>query len=313
MTTAAPDDVEEVFLTDLHMHGLLLSTGVAGLYGRGSRLADVLERLESLITRLGRTPDTEIMRFPPVMSRRTLEKCGYFDSFPQLAGSIYTFTGDEDAHICLQQAILSGEDRAGLQSLSDMALAPVVCYSVYPQMRGELPLSGRTVDVQNFCFRHEPSRDPGRMQSFLMREFVYAGELTAVLAWRDGWIARGRRFLAALELDPQVAPANDPFFGTAARLMAASQRVQNLKFELLAPVGLTERGTAVMSCNYHLDHFAGLFEVRLPSGEPAHTACVGFGMERLSLALFRRHGFDIEAWPSGVRALLWQDAPLDMR
>ena len=92
-----------------------------------------------------------------------------------------------------------------------MALAPVVCYSVYPQMRGELPLSGRTVDVQNFCFRHEPSRDPGRMQSFLMREFVYAGELTAVLAWRDGWIARGRRFLAALELDPQVAPANDPF------------------------------------------------------------------------------------------------------
>ena len=24
----------------------------------------------------------------------------------------------------------------------------------------------------------------------------------------------------------------------------------------------------------------------------AHTACVGFGLERLALALYRRHGFD---------------------
>jgi hypothetical protein len=32
---------------------------------------------------------------------------------------------------------------------------------------------------------------------------------------------------------------------------------------------------------------------------------VGFGLERVALALFRHHGFDVEAWPQGVRRVLW--------
>lgn len=312
MTSQLTSAVDEAFLTELLGHSLLLPTGLDGVYGRGALLADVLERLETLITRLGRTPETIIMRFPPVMRRQTLEQCGYYHSFPQFAGSVFTFPGDEDAHLRLQEAIETGQDWSALQALSDVALAPVVCYSVYPQLRGELPASGRVVDVQSFCFRHEPSRDPGRLQSFLMREFVRLGDPETVRAWRDEWIIRGRAFLQTLELEPEVAPANDPFFGAGARLLSASQRMQDLKFELLAPVGLSTQGTAIMSCNYHLDHFAQLFAIHLPSGHPAHTACVGFGMERLALALFRKHGLDTEAWPAAVRTLLWQDAPLTL-
>jgi hypothetical protein len=37
----------------------------------------------------------------------------------------------------------------------------------------------------------------------------------------------------------------------------------------------------------------------------AHTACVGFGEERIVLALLRTHGFDPERWPVEVRKRLW--------
>ena len=37
----------------------------------------------------------------------------------------------------------------------------------------------------------------------------------------------------------------------------------------------------------------------------AHTACLGFGLERVTLALIRTHGFDPESWPEAVRSKLW--------
>jgi hypothetical protein len=36
----------------------------------------------------------------------------------------------------------------------------------------------------------------------------------------------------------------------------------------------------------------------------AHSACVGFGLERVALALFKRHGLDVGDWPREVRDVL---------
>jgi hypothetical protein len=36
-------------------------------------------------------------------------------------------------------------------------------------------------------------------------------------------------------------------------------------------------------------------------GGAAHTACLGFGLERITLALLRTHGLDPDRWPSPVR------------
>jgi hypothetical protein len=43
----------------------------------------------------------------------------------------------------------------------------------------------------------------------------------------------------------------------------------------------------------------------MADGGPAHTGCLGFGHERVVLALVRAHGTDPEAWPAGVREALW--------
>jgi hypothetical protein len=37
----------------------------------------------------------------------------------------------------------------------------------------------------------------------------------------------------------------------------------------------------------------------------AQTACLGFGMERVVMALFRTHGFVPAEWPKAVRDKLW--------
>jgi seryl-tRNA synthetase len=87
-------------------------------------------------------------------------------------------------------------------------------------------------------------------------------------------------------------------------MMAATQREQVLKFELVFPVATSEKPTAITSCNYHLDHFGHAFDIRQADGSPAHTACIGFGLERIALALFMTHGFDPDHWPAEVKSVL---------
>jgi seryl-tRNA synthetase len=286
--------------------GLLLPTGVPGLHAISGRFDAVLRGLDRAISALGEREGAETMRFPPAMNRAHFEASGYMRGFPQLAGSIHCFCGDERAHRTLLKCIAEGEDWTVGQQGSDMVLTPAACYPIYPVLaaRGVLPPQGATIDVESWCFRHEPSDDPARLQSFRMREYVRIGSPDDVVAFRERWLARTPEIAASLGLQAVVDVANDPFFGRAGTLKADSQREQKLKFELLVTVGDPDRPTACMSFNYHQDLFGTLCGLTLPDGSTAHTGCVGFGLERLSLALFSAHGFDLAAWPAPVRATL---------
>jgi hypothetical protein len=87
-------------------------------------------------------------------------------------------------------------------------------------------------------------------------------------------------------------------------MLAASQRQQALKFEILVPIAGPEP-TAVASFNYHREHFAEAHGLELAGGGVAHTACLGFGQERVVLALLHEHGLDPSTWPAQVRRELW--------
>jgi hypothetical protein len=63
--------------------------------------------------------------------------------------------------------------------------------------------------------------------------------------------------------------------------------------------------TALASFNHHVDHFASTYGIELADGGTAHTACLGFGHERIVLALLRTHGLDPSRWPTAVIAKLW--------
>ena len=68
--------------------------GVDGVYARSALYVRISTRLEAYITSL-RDPRAELMRFPPVMSRKQLEKSGYLKSFPNLLGCVCALHGSE--------------------------------------------------------------------------------------------------------------------------------------------------------------------------------------------------------------------------
>jgi seryl-tRNA synthetase len=301
---------QSVFLDDLVAARLLIPSGVPGVYGRGAVFEDVRLAFEQLFAKVAASDGAERMRFPPVLPRRHLEAVGYMKSFPHLAGSVFSFEGDE-AQASEQEARADRhEDWSEFQRMTDLVLSPAACYPVYPAVaeRGLLPSGGVTIDAGGaYVFRREPSGDPLRLQMFHQREMVRIGETEVVAEWRDTWRDRGLELVRSLDLDAELELAADPFFGRGARMLAASQFEQALKFEITVPVA-GPVPTAVASFNYHQDHFASVFGLETANGAVAHTACLGFGEERIALALFRAHGLDPQDWPTDVRDRLWAAA-----
>jgi seryl-tRNA synthetase len=287
--------------------GLLIPTGVDGLYGRGAVFESVTEALEDAVTRLAAGDGAERLRFPPVLARDVFLASGYLKSFPHLAGTVQCFCGNEADHRRWLAALEAGGDGTEFQRSAEIVLTPAACYPVYPVIaaRGRLPEAGALVDVCSYCFRHEPSVDPCRMQLFRMRELVRIGTAEDVQSFRAEWLQRGADFLVALALPAATDLAHDPFFGRAGKLMAEGQRDQALKYEMLIPVTADNSPTACLSFNYHITHFSDIWPLQTADGAPAHTSCVAFGIERLALALFRHHGFAPADWPVRVRAALW--------
>jgi len=279
--------------------------GVDGVYARTPLYEEVVDRLSSLISR-HREPATEILRFPPVMSRHHLEKSGYLKSFPNLLGCVCALHGSEaDIRSAADQFEAGGDWTASLVP-ADLVLPPAACYPVYPLVasRGPVPHSGLQFDVACDCFRREPSRHLDRLQSFRMREYVCIGSPQGIADFRQRWIERAQHLAGELGLPYQVAAASDPFFGRTGQVMAISQLQQSLKFELLVPILSAGQPTACMSFNYHLDHFGSTWGLRDEAGAIAHTGCVAFGMDRLAVALFWKHGLDVRNWPAEVRGAL---------
>jgi seryl-tRNA synthetase len=280
-------------LADVLFHKM----GIDGVYARTALYEDVVERLAALITR-NREPNTEVMRFPPVMNRAQLEKSGYLKSFPNLLGCVCGLHGTEREINAAVSRFDAGGDWTTSLSPADLVLSPAACYPVYPiaAARGQLPKGGLRFDVAADCFRREPSRHLDRLQSFRMREYVCIGTPDDVSDFRERWMVKAQAIARDLGLAFRVDYASDPFFGRVGQMKAVSQKQQSLRSE--------EQPTACMSFNYHQAHFGTTWGIQDAGGEPAHTGCVAFGMDRLAVAMFHTHGTDLATWPTKVREML---------
>lgn len=305
------------FRDELLGAGLLVPTGLEGLYGRGETYDRVVNGVKHALMTMGRglyPGPVSVLRFPPIFPRVAYEKTDYIASFPQLTGGVSTFKGGDREH-----RTLLGDRSAGLPwdhhlTAGDTMLVSAACHPAYETLSGStVPADGLVLNVDGWCFRHEPSPDPLRQQAFDMMEFVTIGTPELTHAHRRLWVDGATALLVGLGMEPRAVAANDPFFGRAGKMLAGNQLEEELKIELVVSLyGDLDEGTALISANRHLDHFGRPFDLRTPDGATAHSACAGLGVDRIAMALLRIHGLDVTAWPAGARSLLWGETPVEV-
>jgi seryl-tRNA synthetase len=275
--------------------------GVVATSLRFEELAGAFQRYAARY--LGR-PEDEILYFPPVTPRAVIERTGYTLAFPHLLGSVSGLAVNDRSHAGLLTTAEAERDWDALLSSTDLMLTPAICHPLYPLCRGVLPGGWRRFNVTGWCFRHEPSADPIRLQSFRQYEWVCLGEPQAVTGQWERWTGEATSLLANLGLEVEPVIATDPFFGRSGQILAAAQRDERLKLEFVTDIA-GDGLVAIGSCNRHLDHFGAAFGIETTPGRLAHSACIGLGLERVALALLARHGLEPAHWPAQTRERLW--------
>lgn len=230
-----------------------------------------------------RFPTDASLWAPPTIALATVERTGYRELFPQLLGTV------------VSEAARRGL-AAGVPDASDLALTPAACHHVYPLLDGAGIEAPASVGIEAQCFRNEDSAERGRLRSFTMREIVHIAAPEACARWRTDALETSRQWLESLGLSVEVEVAEDAFFGRGGKLLAASQREQELKSEIRADLG-GGVAQAIASVNYHEEHFSKVFGFTAADGSLVHSACMAFGLERLALAVAHVHGPDPSGWP----------------
>jgi seryl-tRNA synthetase len=309
----APQVREGVF-AELEAAGVVVRMG-EGLYATGELFTDTMDRLDHRLRDIAvRDFGAQNYRYPSLVSTGTLQRAGYLDAFPQFLMTASRCRSDVDSYESfvsgLPDLASASEARRHIGRHSEhlgYCLPPAACYHVYQHL-GDRELTGGptavTIRGKTFRFESKYHRSMERLWDFTMREVVFLADRDTVVEQRRRMMSAACDLVTELGLAGRLEVANDPFFcndRTAERVL--TQRVMELKYELCLPVE-DGRSVAAGSFNAHGEKFGSAFAITLPGGGTVNTACVGFGLERLTYAYFCQHGADPADWPQAARTVL---------
>ena len=287
-------------------------------YGRGhvalsgpvlalARLIDA-KAAELYAERFRATPSS----FPAFVDARILQRCGYFDSHPNAVSLVGHMVEDFDAIEAFRQANSCAEGGlvppAEHVHLPGLCLNPAACFPCYPTLEGkQIGPGGAAFTWQGRVFRYESRNLAGldRLWEFNVRELVFVGTDEHVAECRRRVLPVIGELALMLDLECRIETASDPFFATVSAARTFWQRAQEVKNEIVLPIGPGADGAprtlACGSINLHGRFFGERFGIAAPDGGAAATGCVGLGIERWVLAAFSQHGFEPDRWPAAVR------------
>ena len=270
--------------------------GFAGLTGDLLALSEAIDRR---FLQVASSFQAQAQSFGPLLAVRDLRKIDYFSAFPHLVA--FPASVDPEEGNLREFAERNGADTEGPLCATRSApihsvLAPAACYAVYIALEGsEHPGGSRAVTVRGTCFRSERVFEPLiRQPSFSMREIVHLGDATSAKAFLEESREQVLAIAAQWGLSPSMAVATDPFFDPARSPKYLHAKLFPSKHELI------DRGIALASFNNHRNYFGKAFGITA-HGEPIHTACAAFGIERWVAAILRQHGAEPSAWPIEMR------------
>ncbi|MGF0176760.1 hypothetical protein ACQF36_41780 [Streptomyces sp. Marseille-Q5077] len=306
----APHVVDGVF-SKLVDAGVVHEMG-EGLFAVGDLFSKVLYGLDRRLHDLAvQEFGAESFHYPDLIATETLRRAGYMSAFPQFLMTASRFHSDVDTYDSFTSGVASADDLGRhIEDHSEhlgYCLPPAVCYHVYQHLSGrdlaKVPVAV-TTRGKTFRFESRYRRSLERLWEFTMREVVFLGDRPTVVEQRRRMVSAVCDLVDELGLAGRIEIANDPFFfNEQIADYVKVQRAMELKYELCLPVE-GGRSVAAGSFNVHGDKFGSVFGISAADSGAAHTACVGFGLERLGYAVFCQHGVDPGAWPSALKSLV---------
>ena len=142
MNVAFKEPAQPVRSLNSIAEALLLPTGIDGIYRAPTVFETVVDGLSALISRYCEA-NTEVLRFPPVMSRASLEKRAISKAFRNCRRR--QLPGRRRREIMIR-ASATTPARSWTEALAaaDLVLSAAACYPVYPLVasRGHVPAAG---------------------------------------------------------------------------------------------------------------------------------------------------------------------------
>lgn len=188
----------------------------------------------------------------------------------------------------------------GPREVSPIALVqnPSTCYHCYAA-RANSDIGGdRAITAITRCHRFEAANHQqfGRLLEFSLREVIFLGSPDYARQTRATTLELVETLASDWCLYGELAAANDPFFTSDYAFKAAQQQRLALKYEYRMTIPGQDAKLAVMSSNLHGPTFSKAFNIKR-DGRVINTGCLGFGLERLALAILHQHGIEPVQWP----------------
>ncbi len=279
-----------------------------GRYGLGPHVVALVEAFDRRFLRTVESFSPEAHQFPSIIGGDVLSRCRYIKSFPHSLSLVHHLREDLDAIQGFAEQAEWGGDHLNVKPNSlaqpETLLSPTVCFHCYAWLADSKQPRPRIITARGKCFRFESGSLHGleRLWDFSMRELIFVGPKEFVLEQRQKVIDASTQLLDRWNLSYEIKTATDPFFIDDFSQQSSFQRAFDLKFEVRAALPYKPGGSvAIGSFNIHQDFFGRSFSIGTIDGQPLHTGCVGFGLERVALALIAQHGLDPAGWPPGVR------------
>ena len=261
-TPAIPCEPWSDFRTALLDDGVLLATDVDGDLRAVGHLRVGGRRHRPMVLRVGADQDALSVRFPPVMPWSNFVQNGYLESFPDQMGSIHTFRGDEQAPRRARARRRGGGGPCAAARVDRHGAVPGRLPPAVPDP-GRDAARRRATSSRSTATASATSRAPTRSacRPSASTTTSTSARPTAPGPTGTAGSSAASRCSASLGLAVESVVANDPFFGRPGRMLAANQRNEELKYEIVAPVFAEGRPTAISSSNCHLDHFSRPFGI----------------------------------------------------
>lgn len=278
-----------------------------GQYALTGILLDLLDYFDRSIQSIGGDVGAQEYRYPAIIPIGAMQRLQYLASRPECLNFISRLREDIDVIDAFSEEARAVTDRVDLAGRVETdCMSPVaICLHAFHQLQdADLGAPRRIIGAAGKCMRYESARMDTlrRLRDFTMREVVCVGTQKEVAAFRARARALAEERLAEWGLRSTVMTASDLFFTREFAGQATFQKAFDLKLELRAALDGGE-DLAIGSLNNHRDFIGKGFAIRA-GGEPAHSACLAYGLERCVFAFVTQHGLNPAHWPDGVAGRL---------